>query len=80
MRVDELRAGPAAAERPTPQASTPALVGWTGSEATAYLPAFVPPFIATNKLGMALALAVVVACAFAITALANLHHRRKQRA
>ncbi|MFI0465949.1 hypothetical protein ACH347_17895 [Saccharopolyspora sp. 5N102] len=57
-----------------------ALVGWTGSEATAYLPAFVPPFIATNKLGMALAMLVACACAFAVTALANLHHRRKQRA
>lgn len=56
-----------------------ALVGWTGSEATAYLPAFLPPFIATNKLGMALAMLTACACAFASTALANLHHRRTQR-
>ncbi|GAA4618638.1 PTS sugar transporter [Saccharopolyspora hordei] len=57
-----------------------ALVGWTGSEATAYLPAFLPPFLATNKLGMALAMVTACACAFAVTALVNLHHRRAQRA
>ncbi|WP_433869457.1 hypothetical protein [Saccharopolyspora sp. CA-218241] len=57
-----------------------ALVGLSGSEATAYLPAFVPPFIATDKVGMAVAMLAAFGCAFGLTALVNLHVRRRPAA
>jgi fructose-specific phosphotransferase system IIC component len=56
------------------------LVGVTGAEATAYLPAVVAPFIATNVWGMVLAMAVSFAIAFSLTLLVNLSVTRRVRA
>ncbi|KAA9395639.1 PTS sugar transporter [Kocuria coralli] len=55
------------------------LVGLVGAEASAYLPAFVAPFIATNPAGMVMAMLVTAALAFTLTLLANLAAIRKAR-
>ncbi len=56
-----------------------ALVGVLGTEASAYLPAVVAPFIATNPLGMVTAMVVTAALAFTLTLMANLAHLRTVR-
>jgi hypothetical protein len=55
-------------------------VGLTGTEATAYLPAFVAPFIATNSFGLVAAMATSFTIAFLLTFLANLSALRSARA
>ncbi|SED92607.1 PTS sugar transporter [Ruania alba] len=55
------------------------LVGLFGVEATAYLPAMVAPFIATNALGMVVAMVATAALSFTLTLLANLAAIRKAR-
>lgn len=55
-----------------------AVVGATGSEASAYLPAFVAPFISTNAWGLVLSMVVAAGVAFAFTLLANLRHRSSE--
>lgn len=57
-----------------------AVVGLTGTEATAYLPAFVAPFIATNSFGLVAAMATSFTIAFLLTFLANLTALRSARA
>lgn len=57
-----------------------AVVGLTGTEATAYLPAFVAPFIATSSLGLVAAMATSFTIAFLLTLLANLSALRAARA
>jgi hypothetical protein len=57
-----------------------AVVGLTGTEATAYLPAFVAPFIATNSFGLVAAMATSFTIAFLLTFLANLSALRSARA
>ena len=47
------------------------VVGIAGTEATAYLPAFVAPFISTNAVGMVLAMLASAGLAFALTFMAN---------
>jgi hypothetical protein len=53
-----------------------AAVGAFGVEASAYLPVFTAPFIATDALGMVVAMLVSGGLAFTATLLVNLHHRR----
>ncbi|MGI5950858.1 MAG: hypothetical protein ACOX61_03315 [Brooklawnia sp.] len=55
-----------------------AVVGITGSEATAYLPAITAPFVSTNPLGFTLAMVAAAGSAFALTLLANLAATRKK--
>ncbi|KNC17309.1 PTS sugar transporter [Arthrobacter sp. RIT-PI-e] len=55
-----------------------ALVGVLGTEASAYLPAVVAPFIATNPAGMVVAMTVTAALAFALTLLVNVAHLRAE--
>lgn len=57
-----------------------AVVGITGTEATAYVPAFVAPFIATNTFGLVAAMATSFTIAFLLTLLANLSAIAKARA
>lgn len=57
-----------------------AVVGITGTEATAYVPAFVAPFIATNAFGLVAAMATSFTIAFLLTLLANLSALAKARA
>ncbi|WP_432543570.1 PTS sugar transporter [Kineococcus sp. SYSU DK002] len=57
-----------------------AVVGAFGVEASAYLPVFTAPFIATDALGMVVAMLVSGGLAFTATLLVNLHHRRSRRA
>ncbi|PFG30105.1 PTS sugar transporter [Paramicrobacterium agarici] len=52
------------------------VVGLTGAEATAYLPAVVAPFVSTTALGMTLSMAVAFGIAFVLTLLAGLAYRR----
>lgn len=54
-----------------------AVVGLTGSEATAYLPAITAPFVSTNVLGFTLAMLAAAGSAFVLTLLANLSANRK---
>ena len=54
-----------------------AVVGLTGSEATAYLPAITAPFVSTNVLGFTLAMVAAAGSAFVLTLLANLSANRK---
>lgn len=56
-----------------------AVVGLTGAEATAYLPAIIAPFIATNSMGMVLAMLTALVLAFGLTLLANIAFLRKER-
>lgn len=49
-----------------------AVVGLTGAEATAYVPAFVAPFVATTAWGMVLSMLVAAGLAFAGTLAVNL--------
>lgn len=56
-----------------------AVVGLIGAEASAYLPAIVAPFIATNTLGMVLAMLTALVLAFGLTLLANIAFLRKER-
>lgn len=55
------------------------VVGITGAEASAYLPAFVAPFISTTAWGMVLAMAVAFAIAFAATLVLNIVVTRKRQ-
>jgi len=55
------------------------VVGITGAEASAYLPAFVAPFISTTAWGMTLAMAVAFVLAFGATLLVNVMATRKRR-
>lgn len=57
-----------------------AVVGITGSEATAYLPAITAPFVSTNALGFTLAMVAAAASAFFLTLLANTAATRKRAA
>lgn len=57
-----------------------AIVGAMGVEATAYLPAVMTPFVATNALGMVLAMVTATALAFTTTLLINIAETRKGRA
>ncbi|WP_167133432.1 PTS sugar transporter [Paramicrobacterium chengjingii] len=52
------------------------VVGLTGAEATAYLPAVVAPFVSTTVLGMTLSMLVAFALAFSLTLLVVIAHRR----
>ncbi|SMX79024.1 Phosphotransferase system IIC components, glucose/maltose/N-acetylglucosamine-specific [Brevibacterium sp. Mu109] len=54
------------------------VVGITGAEASAYLPAFVAPFISTTAWGMTLAMLVSFAIAFLATLLVNVIATRKR--
>lgn len=56
-----------------------AVVGFTGAEASAYLPAIVAPFIATNVTGMILAMLTSVTIALVLTLLVNMAAIRKAR-
>jgi len=56
-----------------------AVVGLTGAEATAYLPAVVAPFVSTTAAGMTLSMICGFAVAFGLTLLVGLAHRRAQR-
>ncbi|GAA2180407.1 PTS sugar transporter [Leucobacter tardus] len=56
-----------------------AVVGLTGAEATAYLPAIVAPFIATNAGGMVLAMLTSALLALTLTLLVNIAATRKAR-
>ncbi|SJM71423.1 hypothetical protein [Gulosibacter sp. 10] len=56
-----------------------AVVGLTGAEATAYLPAIAAPFVSTTAVGMVTAMATSAAIAFAGTLVVNLFARRKAR-
>lgn len=56
-----------------------AMVGVTGAEASAYLPAIVAPFIATNVFGMVLAMLTSLILALVLTLLANFAAVRKAR-
>lgn len=55
-----------------------AIVGVTGSEATAYLPAVVAPFVSTNVAGFVIAMVITCAMAFMLTLLANINALRKK--
>lgn len=52
------------------------VVGAVGAEATAYLPAFVAPFVSTTPVGMTLAMLAGFGTAFALTLAVNLVHAR----
>ncbi|GAB3278216.1 hypothetical protein [Kineosporia babensis] len=54
-----------------------ALVGAFGVEATAYLPAFSAPFVATSAAGMVIAMLAACGLAFVLTLAINLHHLRR---
>ncbi|WP_291280299.1 hypothetical protein [Galactobacter sp.] len=56
-----------------------AVVGMTGAEASAYLPAFVAPFISTTAIGMILSMLVALAVALGLTLLINLSAVHKER-
>lgn len=56
-----------------------AVVGFTGAEASAYLPAVVAPFIATNVGGMVLAMLTSTIIALVLTLLVNFAAVRKAR-
>jgi len=56
-----------------------AVVGFTGAEASAYLPAVVAPFIATNVGGMILAMVTSATIALVLTLLVNVAAIRKAR-
>ncbi|QDC26808.1 PTS sugar transporter [Georgenia yuyongxinii] len=56
------------------------VVGATGTEATAYLPAVVAPFVATDTVGMVLAMLVGVVVPFVAVLLINLRPRRAAEA
>ncbi|MCW4459244.1 hypothetical protein [Microbacterium sp. MPKO10] len=53
-----------------------AVVGLTGAEATAYLPAVVAPFVSTTAIGMTVSMLVAFGIAFGLTLLIGLAHRR----
>jgi len=55
------------------------VVGLTGAEASAYLPAIVAPFIATNVGGMVLAMLTSLVLALGLTLLANMAAIRKAK-
>lgn len=55
------------------------VVGITGAEASAYLPAFVAPFISTTTWGMVLAMSTAFAIAFAATLVLNIVVTRKRQ-
>ncbi len=55
------------------------VVGLTGAEASAYLPAIVAPFIATNIGGMVVAMLTSLVLALSLTLLANIAAVRKAR-
>ncbi|MFT3887810.1 MAG: hypothetical protein QM713_06570 [Arachnia sp.] len=54
-------------------------VGAVGAESTAYVPAFVAPFVSTTAVGMTLAMLVALASSFLLTLALNLLHRRSTR-
>lgn len=56
-----------------------AVVGFTGAEASAYLPAVVAPFIATNVAGMVLAMLTSLTVALVLTLMVNVSAIRKTR-
>ena len=56
-----------------------AVVGAFSVEATAYLPALMAPFVATNAVGMVVAMATSTVLAFAATFLINTHAIRRAR-
>ena len=56
-----------------------AVAGATATEATAYLPAVVAPFISTNAAGMVAAMATGFGLAFLLTLAANQRHTRRSR-
>lgn len=53
-----------------------AVVGAMGVEATAYLPAVMAPFVATNAVGMVIAMLVATGLAFAVTLFINISATR----
>ena len=53
------------------------VVGATGAEATAYLPAVVAPFVATNTVGMVLSMLVGAVVPFVAVLVLNLRHNRR---
>ena len=55
------------------------MVGLTGAEASAYLPAIIAPFIATNIGGMILAMLTSLVLALGLTLLANVAAIRKAK-
>ena len=57
-----------------------AIVGITGSEATAYLPAVVAPFVATDVVGMVVAMLTAFGIAFVLTLAINLVATRGAKA
>ncbi|WP_075891779.1 hypothetical protein [Actinomyces provencensis] len=56
-----------------------AVVGAMGVEATAYLPAVMAPFVATNALGMVIAMLVATGLSFTATLLINMSATRRTR-
>jgi fructose-specific phosphotransferase system IIC component len=56
-----------------------AVVGAFGTEATAYLPAVVAPFVSTGAVGMVLAMVTATAIAFVATVLINSHAVRRSK-
>lgn len=56
-----------------------AVVGATATEATAYLPAVLAPFIATSAAGMVASMATGFGLAFLLTLVANQRHTRRTR-
>ncbi|GAA1647093.1 PTS sugar transporter [Georgenia ruanii] len=56
------------------------VVGATGAEATAYLPAVVAPFVATNTVGMVLSMLVGAVVPFVAVLVLNLRHNRRASA
>ena len=54
-------------------------VGATGVEASAYLPAFLAPFISTNAVGLVLAMLTSFAIAFALTFATNTIHLKQSK-
>ena len=52
-------------------------VGAFGAEATAYLPAFIAPFVSTTAVGMTVAMLVALSSSFLLTLAVNVLHLRK---
>lgn len=55
------------------------VVGMTGAQASAYLPAVVSPFISTTVWGMAVSMLTALSIAFVLTLLVNLAYLRRAR-
>ena len=55
----------------------PLTVGAFGAEATAYLPAFIAPFVSTTAVGMTVAMLVALSSSFLLTLAVNVLHLRK---